>query len=105
MADSVEDRVRTIVAEELHAAPQNVRPETVLRLGDLGSLADLSGGWQSAGWAKLYAIADRIERDYGIRFDLGTADLWTTVADIIASTETAIARAAALAAARRGRAA
>jgi acyl carrier protein len=96
MADAVEFRVRTVIAAELKLTPAETRPETRLTIAELG-------------WRRLYAIADRIERGFGIRFDLGAADLWLSVADVVAATERAIARdaalAAAAAAARRGRAA
>jgi len=84
MAHSIEARVCTIIAEAIDAPPEFVRPETALRLGD-----------HDIGWHGLYEIADRLGRDYGIHFDLGAADIWTTVTDVIVATEQLVATKAA----------
>jgi acyl carrier protein len=90
MRDAVANKVRTVVAEIFGVDASDIKPETLLRAGDLGF-----------GWRKLYRIASELEHTYGIQFDIGAADRWTTVTDVILATEEAIARTAAAIAAGR----
>ncbi len=104
MSDSIEARVRTIIAAELGVPPQNVRPETALRLGDL-AVSALGAGtrWDKddqlarqprgpIGWEKLYAIAGALERTFGIGLDAQPIDTWVTVADVVLAIERQLAR-------------
>lgn len=78
MAGSVADHVRTIVAEVLNALPENIRAETALSLGDLG-------------WKGLLMITLEIEHKFGISLPIEVPNGWTTVADVVIATESAIA--------------
>jgi acyl carrier protein len=77
MADCVEDHVRSIVATVLDAPPDFIRPETSLRLGDLG-------------WKGMLQITLEIEHKFGIELPIEVPNTWTTVADIVLATEAAI---------------
>lgn len=111
MPNSVEDRVRTIIAKELGVPPENVRTETPLRLGDLMTpLAAAALHFdntpekfvpdEQVSWGRLYGIASKIERMFGVRFDMGAPDTWTSIGDVVDATEAAIARDAAPATSR-----
>lgn len=80
MANAVEARVRTIVADVLRALPGNVRPETKL----LAGVVD---------WGQIRSIAHKIEKTFGVRFGAYEPELWVDVADIVVATERAIAAA------------
>ena len=73
MPDSVEDQVRTIVAQILRARPQDIRPETALSLGDLG-------------WKGFLMITLEIEHKFDIEIPVEVPNAWTTVADAILAT-------------------
>lgn len=106
--DIIEKLIRGAIAAEIGVPPQNVRPEALLRTGDLKVALLASAALpfahpeptharasESLSWRSLYAIADRIERLFGVRFDVGEVDTWTSVADVICAAEKALARAAA----------
>jgi hypothetical protein len=78
MADHVEDRVRTIVARMLRLPPDNIRPESMLLMGQVGP-------------AKMRAIAHYVENAYDVILPENAAEGWTTVADVVISAERAIA--------------
>lgn len=77
MSDSVEDRVRTIIASVLKAPPDHVRPETQLSLADLG-------------WKGFLEITCEIEYRFGISLPVEVPNCWTTVADFVVATENAL---------------
>lgn len=78
MADTVADRVRTIIAEVLCVPPANIGPETLLSIGDLGFKGFLM-------------IALEIEHRFDVDMPVEIHDAWTSVADVVIATETAIA--------------
>jgi acyl carrier protein len=77
MSDTIEARVRTIVAAALGAPPEHVLPETTLSIGDLG-------------WEGFLEIALEVRLAFGISIPLDFST-WTTVADIVLSAERALA--------------
>jgi acyl carrier protein len=79
MSDSIESRVRTVIARVLKIAPQRVRSEHLL--GD-----DLGAGWQT-----VFEIALELERDYGLIISIDDVEAWGTVADIVTTIERALA--------------
>lgn len=74
MANAVEARVRTIVADVLRAQPENIRPETMLLAGVVA-------------YGQIRSIAHRIELIYGITFGIYEPELWTSVGDVILAAE------------------
>jgi acyl carrier protein len=81
MADSIETRVRTVIADVLDAPPELVRPETSLSLADLG-------------WKGFLMITLEIEHEFRVAMPVEVPNGWTSVADVIMATERAIAQAA-----------
>jgi acyl carrier protein len=81
MPDSIEARVRTVIADVLDAPPELVRPETSLSLADLG-------------WKGFLMITLEIEHEFGVAMPVEVPNGWTSVADVIMATERAIAAAA-----------
>jgi hypothetical protein len=78
MADHIENRVRSIVSRVVDVAPHNIRPESLIYLGEVEP-----GG--------LRRIARHIGAAYGIAFAPDSVARWITVADVIEATERAIA--------------
>ena len=81
MSDNIAKRVCSLIAEIMDAPPANVRPETALKLDDLG-------------WKGLLMIRLEIEHEFRVLIPDGAPDLWITVADVIESTERQQRRAA-----------
>lgn len=77
MPDAVELHVRTVIAIGINAAPENIRPSTMLRAGEISD-------------GQMLAIARVLERDLGIAFPRLAYIGWTTVADVVDATERAL---------------
>lgn len=78
MSDKVEDHVRTIIARMLRLPPEDIRPESMLLMGQIGP-------------AKMLGIAHYVECAFDVTLPENACEGWTTVADVVIAAERAIA--------------